>query len=717
MRKNSAGFTILEVILAITVLTLAVGGSFILISQTIGSVSVIQSRLIASYLIQEGLEIVRNIRDSNWLKNQGWDQGLPAGDWEADYTTTSFDEDCENVEHYNCHIYDDNSFLKIPETDEFYNYSSGTDTIFKRKITISKESEEPDRFKVSVEVFWREKGQLRSLAAQEYLYNWYSYKEEMPQACYLDGIPQTCDGAAATALGCTAGEEACRRCDNGVCTSYTSGQHGCETGYECNVSGYCVSPDVCTGIADNTQVPGCDELCQACQNSTCGFADAGKDPGNDCTGVYSCSGFITRLRNMCNGSGACADIDAAASDCSGTCASYCSSGNCINTDTDAGTCTVSTKVRVSSGGNGYCSSADCIWNLGYDYRKQITIDGSTAGAQTNYQMKLTVYKGSGTDSAGVVYLNNHCRDDFNDIRFTKSDGVTGLDHWRESYTSGTSAVFWIEFDPVPASPGTVNFYIYYDNSSASSASNFDNTFTKDFGESGLAGLWHMDEGSGSSIADNSGNGNTGTFYGSLSWEGTDGGRWGNRTDIKFATGSALYFSGDDTVVFPNSASLDITGNTLSLETWMKITSWYTWGRIMVKGNYPATTWHYSFGESNVSGVVSFGVKDSGGGSGVNYSISLNEWHHVVGVYNNGLMSVYVDGSLYATSTAVPPIVSTGVAFSLGHQANRGYEPYIGVLDEVRVYNRVLSAGEIVAHYERRKYASPEPTWGTWGSEE
>jgi len=90
---------------------------------------------------------------------------------------------------------------------------------------------------------------------------------------------------------------------------------------------------------------------------------------------------------------------------------------------------------------------------------------------------------------------------------------------------------------------------------------------------------------------------------------------------------------------------------------------------------------------------------------------------VVGVYNNELVSVYVDGNLYATSTAVPPIVSTGVAFSLGHQENRGYEPYIGVLDEVRVYNRVLSAGEIVAHYERRKYASPEPTWGTWGSEE
>jgi hypothetical protein len=175
--RNS--FTILEVILAITVLTIAVGGSFILISQTIGSISVIQSRLIASYLIQEGLEISRNIRDSNWLKNQTWDQGLSAGNWEADYTTTSFDEDCGNVEHYNCHIYDDNSFLKIPETNEFYNYSSGTDTIFKRKITISDRvdlNEPPDgqidKFKISVEVFWKERGQLYSLPAQEYLYNW-----------------------------------------------------------------------------------------------------------------------------------------------------------------------------------------------------------------------------------------------------------------------------------------------------------------------------------------------------------------------------------------------------------------------------------------------------------------------------------------------------------------------------------------------------------------
>jgi len=75
-----------------------------------------------------------------------------------------------------------------------------------------------------------------------------------------------------------------------------------------------------------------------------------------------------------------------------------------------------------------------------------------------------------------ISLNNHCQDNFNDIRFTKSDGSTELDYWIESYTSGTSATVWVEFDSIPASPSTATFYIYYDNASASSGSNGDNTF-------------------------------------------------------------------------------------------------------------------------------------------------------------------------------------------------------------------------------------------------
>ncbi len=113
---------------------------------------------------------------------------------------------------------------------------------------------------------------------------------------------------------------------------------------------------------------------------------------------------------------------------------------------------------------------------GYGYYKTFPINGTTVGAQSLYQTKLTVYKGTGSDGAGVVYLNNRCQDDFDDVRFTKSDGETLLDFWQESLVSGTSCVVWIELDSIPISPGSAIFYIYYSNAGASSASDGTTTF-------------------------------------------------------------------------------------------------------------------------------------------------------------------------------------------------------------------------------------------------
>ena len=172
-KSFSKSFTLLEVILAITVLTLAVGGSFALISQTIASVSVIQSKLIASYLIQEGIEIVKNIRDTNWLKLQPWDQSLEERDYEVDYDDLTLTE-CSSPCDYDHSLH----FLKIPNQG-FYNYDLGDPTIFKRKITISDKVDldnpldgKMDKLKVSVEVLWAERGKMHSIIAQEYLYNW-----------------------------------------------------------------------------------------------------------------------------------------------------------------------------------------------------------------------------------------------------------------------------------------------------------------------------------------------------------------------------------------------------------------------------------------------------------------------------------------------------------------------------------------------------------------
>nr|MDO8082912.1 DUF2341 domain-containing protein [Candidatus Freyarchaeota archaeon] len=116
------------------------------------------------------------------------------------------------------------------------------------------------------------------------------------------------------------------------------------------------------------------------------------------------------------------------------------------------------------------------WLSEWGYRKSHTINGSTAGVQTNYQMRIVVNYGSGTDNDEKVYCNAHCRYDFSDVRFTNSDGATQLNYWMESKYDGDNATFWVQINNIPASPNTAKIYIYYGKSDATTASNGDNTF-------------------------------------------------------------------------------------------------------------------------------------------------------------------------------------------------------------------------------------------------
>jgi len=163
---NTKGFTLLEVIAAIFILTVGIGSAFALISQTLSAASLVKERLIASYLVQEGIEIVRNIRDTNWLQSRTatstWDDGLPNGNWQADYLS-------QNLTTYPS--YDTSPLFLNIDANNFYSYSSGSSTIFKRKIFIEEPS--TSTIKVEVNVEWTEKGRTHNFKALEYLTNWY----------------------------------------------------------------------------------------------------------------------------------------------------------------------------------------------------------------------------------------------------------------------------------------------------------------------------------------------------------------------------------------------------------------------------------------------------------------------------------------------------------------------------------------------------------------
>ena len=156
MKKS---FTIIEALVAITIFTLGIIFLGVAISQNYSLAGQATERFVAIYLAQEGLEIVKNLRNENWLNQRTWNYNLNQGDYEADYNDNS-------LSNYS------NRNLRIDTSTGFYNYDTGTPTPFKRKISISYPAS--DQMKVTVTVYWPKKGSQgqEQVSVTEILYNW-----------------------------------------------------------------------------------------------------------------------------------------------------------------------------------------------------------------------------------------------------------------------------------------------------------------------------------------------------------------------------------------------------------------------------------------------------------------------------------------------------------------------------------------------------------------
>ena len=171
--KTRNGFTLIETLSAIFIILIGLVSGLSLITQTISFMSLASSKLVASYLTQEGIEIVRNIRDTNWLEGSGnfWDEGLTGcstgciADYKHSYDPS--DQEDPDLPGYS------DQFLDV-DSAGFYSYDPGTATKFQRKITINNgfDSEGISILNVSVVVNWQQAGKTNTVSAQEYLYNW-----------------------------------------------------------------------------------------------------------------------------------------------------------------------------------------------------------------------------------------------------------------------------------------------------------------------------------------------------------------------------------------------------------------------------------------------------------------------------------------------------------------------------------------------------------------
>ncbi len=156
LNKNNKGFTLLETIVAVGLIVVGLVAALVLITTSLFYVSNIQDRLAAANLTAEGIEVVRNIRDNNWLQNLVWNNGLADGDYQAAYDSMSLS------------LYSADPLLL--DSNGVYNYTSGETTSYVRKISILNLSNYEIR--IVAAVTWQRRGITYSSSAEEHLFNW-----------------------------------------------------------------------------------------------------------------------------------------------------------------------------------------------------------------------------------------------------------------------------------------------------------------------------------------------------------------------------------------------------------------------------------------------------------------------------------------------------------------------------------------------------------------
>ena len=200
----------------------------------------------------------------------------------------------------------------------------------------------------------------------------------------------------------------------------------------------------------------------------------------------------------------------------------------------------------------------------------------------------------------------------------------------------------------------------------------------------LVGLWHFDEGEGTIAVDSSGNGNNGTIYGAT------------RTEGKF--GSALHFDGsDDYLQVFHQESLSVTGE-ITIMAWVKTTGTNSYSRIASKknGHYAQDGYELLYCPDI---LILGGLPDFDYAVGSGYSPD-GEWHHIAGVIKGTTGTLYFDGEEVTTDPSVSPLSTTTHDLFIGRAewTDTNYW-FNGAIDEVKIYNRALSAEEIKADYE------------------
>ena len=199
-------------------------------------------------------------------------------------------------------------------------------------------------------------------------------------------------------------------------------------------------------------------------------------------------------------------------------------------------------------------------------------------------------------------------------------------------------------------------------------------------ESSIVAVWLFNEGDGQVAHDSSENGNDAEFQGAPKW--VDG-----------VFGKALWFNGStDYVAAPDSESLDINGDELSIVAWINGEGWPAANHVVRK-----------VADGDTSAIYILRVQpetvriylNTGGADEITDGatvLPLNEWTHVAMVYDGAEVRVYVDGELDGSKPQAGEVRQSDNELRIGRGEPAGY--FLGSIDEVAIFGSALTEEDI-----------------------
>jgi hypothetical protein len=219
---------------------------------------------------------------------------------------------------------------------------------------------------------------------------------------------------------------------------------------------------------------------------------------------------------------------------------------------------------------------------------------------------------------------------------------------------------------------------------------------------GLVAYWPLDAGTieGDAVEDVWGD-NEGTIDGDLKI-------------VKGKIGDALEFDGLSFVDIPGTDSLNFAGKEeLTVAAWVSVGSDDPVDGVVagccgtIVAQRDMNSWALRYDGRNAGQEMEFiACPDWTGDGGFGAAIfNVGEWHHLVAVVTVSELQLYLDGEFLNSIAFAGPIASDGPETEIGRASDGGF---IGLIDEVAIYDRALSEGEIKQVFQSEGVAAVNP---------